>query len=324
MEMLANLAQVRQFIEYLDFVGLDHRALLNRPIDMRANSGARDQRISAQIIVELMDAAARAAGKKHFALEFVEWLNPHKLGVLGLIGDHCSSLQERTELESNYLYLENSAITTQLRMDEQEVAIAFNVLPNIAPDSFQFLLGLSALNLKITRQILGQNWSPLRMEIAGVHSAEEARLFRQLLRCEVRLGSDEFALIVRPEDYGRRTRPANREFLSFIVDHLRASALDWPQDLETLVAQFILLDLPGKAPSLGQIAMRLAITERSLQRKLKARGTSFGAILRQVRSDIIRKRLKASTRPSLNHLAYITGFAEPSAVCRFMRGIEVF
>lgn len=322
MEMLANLSQVRQFVEYLDFVGMDYRSLGCRYINVAASPVARDQRVSARVIVELMDAAAQAAQKKHFALEFVEWLNPRKLGVLGLIGDHCSSLEERINLERNYLYLENSAVTMQLRMNEHEAAIAFSLLPNIAPNPFQFLLGLTALNLKVTRLILGDDWSPLRLEIPGTHSAAEARLLRQHLRCELRCGSNDYAMIVRQEDFQRRTRPANREFLSFIEDHLRASAQDWPQDLETLVAQLILLDLPGKAPSLGQIAMRLAVTERSLQRKLKARGTSFGTILRKVRTDIISERLKAPTRPSLSHLAYITGFAEPSAVCRFMRGIE--
>ncbi len=319
MEMLANPAQVRQFIEYLDHIGMDYRTLGCGYVEVGQRAGGEEARISAHLIVDLMDAAARIAQKPHFALEFVEWLNPRKLGVLGLIGDHCSSLEERHLIEQRYLYLENSAVLFQKEVGDNEVKLLFDVLPALAARSFQFLLGLHALNLKISRILLGEAWAPIRLDLPEPATAAQARIFRKFLRCEVRFGAERFALVLRETDYRRRARTPNPEFLSFIETHLSALAQNWTPEFEAVVANLIRVELPGNVPTLKQVANRLAMTDRALQRKLKARGTKFGIVLRDVRAEIVKSQLAKNPKTSLNYLAYCIGYSEPSAVCRFIR-----
>lgn len=74
----------------------------------------------------------------------------------------------------------------------------------------------------------------------------------------------------------------------------------------------ILLDqLAGGTPQLGKVASLLHITERQLQRKLKAQDTSFGVILDQVRSDLALRYLQ-DPRLTMVEIALSLGFNDQS------------
>lgn len=63
------------------------------------------------------------------------------------------------------------------------------------------------------------------------------------------------------------------------------------------------------------VARRLAISERTLQRRLADEGTDFSTLLDEVRRSIAQQQL-GSDRTSLKNLSYKLGFADPSAFHR--------
>lgn len=88
--------------------------------------------------------------------------------------------------------------------------------------------------------------------------------------------------------------------------------------LEDQVAQLVASNLAGRAPILGRIAELLAMSPRTLQRQLAARGTDYRAALEAVRVQIASAVLDAPRPPRLAKLAYDLGFSESSAACRFL------
>lgn len=319
MELLADATQASQFLNYLDHVGIDHRTLGVGYVDPKIRSSTRTARVSVNLAIDLMEAAAAKTNKPHFALEFVDWLNPRSLGVLSLICDHCSTLEERIHIERRYLHLANEALFYDVLHDDEEVTFACDILPLLRARSSQFMIGLMALSLKISRIQLGEGWSPTRLDLRVPGSDSLRRTFKRMLRCDVRFGVERNALVVRRADYERQVRTPNPEFLQFIEDYLESLAQSRPREIETLVAQLISAELPGCAPTLVQVASRLAMTGRTLQRKLKERGTTFGAILSNVRTEIARSHLAQTPRTSLGYLAHCLGYSEPSAASRFLK-----
>ena len=74
----------------------------------------------------------------------------------------------------------------------------------------------------------------------------------------------------------------------------------------------ILLDqLAGGTPQLGKVAALLNITERQMQRKLKAVGTSFGELLDQVRLDLALRYLQ-DPRMTMVDISLSLGFHDQS------------
>lgn len=323
MELLADATQASQFLNYLDHVGINHRALGVGYVDPKIRKSTRAARVSVNLAIDLMEAAAVHTNKPHFALEFVDWLNPRSLGVLSLICDHCSTLDERIQIERRYLHLANEALFYDVLHDDEEVMFVCDILPLLRARSSQFMIGLMALSLKISRIQLGEGWSPVRLDLNVAGSETQRKTFRKILRCDVRFGAERNALIIRREDYERQVRTPNPDFIRFIEDYFEVLSKNRPREIETLVAQLISAELPGGAPNLVQVASRLAMTGRTLQRKLKERGTTFGAILGSVRAEIAESLLAQTPRPSLGHLAYCLGYSEPSAASRFIKGREL-
>jgi AraC-like DNA-binding protein len=63
--------------------------------------------------------------------------------------------------------------------------------------------------------------------------------------------------------------------------------------------------------TLTQVARRLHLSERSLQRRLEAEGTRFAQLVDEVRRELALRYI-ADERLALGEVAYLLGFAEPS------------
>jgi AraC-like DNA-binding protein len=89
---------------------------------------------------------------------------------------------------------------------------------------------------------------------------------------------------------------------------IRLESTDRPAGLiQTL--QALVLDLEHGPASLGDIANRLALSERTLRRRLRALGTSYNNILQDVRSSTAQGWLRDSTL-TIESIAWRLGYTE--------------
>ena len=81
------------------------------------------------------------------------------------------------------------------------------------------------------------------------------------------------------------------------------------------VRAIIIHKLPDGEPGRDEIAEKLCISERTLQRQLLSEGTTFQQLLDQTRRELAGRYLR-QPKLSLAEAAYLLGFAEPSAFSR--------
>ncbi len=91
-----------------------------------------------------------------------------------------------------------------------------------------------------------------------------------------------------------------------------------PANLSGRVRQALVDGLPGGQVSAGQIARALAVSKRSLQRRLKEEGASFKTILEDTRRAIALNYLQNSDM-SVHEIALLLGFRDPSSFFRAFR-----
>lgn len=318
MELIANATPVRQFLAYLDHIGLDERKLRVGHIDPRLRKSSAPLRVSARLIIELMEAASEKAGLPDLGLNYADWMNPRGFDAIGLLWEQSSSLSEWYELAQRYIHLENNALRYDCAREAEEVALIHGVLPMLRSRSTQFMNAFLALTVRVCRVLFGANWRPLRVEFSSERPVSVAA-YRQFFRCDLLFGESRSAVIVSPDDFERQLPHANAEMLSFIRSHLEQESLHWSTNVEDQVTQIILSEIAGKAPTLTAVAAQLAISPRTLQRRLEQRGTEFGSILKAVRKEIIADRLAQKQHTPLAQLAFELGFSEASAASRFIR-----
>ena len=83
----------------------------------------------------------------------------------------------------------------------------------------------------------------------------------------------------------------------------------------TEVSRFIAEELQGGEPSLSNIARRMAMSQRTLQRRLELERTSFADLLDTTRRHFAQAYLKEPNL-ALTEIAYLLGFSEQSAFTR--------
>ena len=113
----------------------------------------------------------------------------------------------------------------------------------------------------------------------------------------------------------RRPLPDADPGLSRIVtahaEQLLAARAPAEPGLAEQVRQIVAQGLAEGPPPLRQVAQRLHLSERSLQRRLEAEGQRFAGLVDEVRRELAQRYI-ADRRLALGEVAYLLGFAEPS------------
>ncbi|MEM7157065.1 MAG: AraC family transcriptional regulator ligand-binding domain-containing protein [Myxococcota bacterium] len=95
----------------------------------------------------------------------------------------------------------------------------------------------------------------------------------------------------------------------------RLADLDEEASFEQRVRSALLEALPGGESSMEEIARTLAVSKRTLQRRLRDEATTFQAVLNATREDLARHYL-SQTKLSGAEISYLLGFEDPNSFFR--------
>jgi AraC-like DNA-binding protein len=111
---------------------------------------------------------------------------------------------------------------------------------------------------------------------------------------------------------------ANPELLATFDKEIAERLNSDPQSLVDKVRHEFRLRLGTDVPDLPSVARNLNMSDRALQRDLRASGTSFREILDDFRKDLALHYLKNKST-SIAELSFFLGFSEPSVFHRSFR-----
>lgn len=199
-------------------------------------------------------------------------------------GDTVWWTHHRQEPERPGLYLSNEgALATYVALCREATS------PDFAPDAVWF-----------------------RHDAVGSAKAAEDHF-----QCPVHFGSEVDALIVRAEVIDRPNRIGDESIWRFLSAQLEETVQQdsKTQPLDRTVVGHVADALSDGPPSIAEIAATLAMSPRTLQRRLAAQGCTFQDLVEKARHELS-TRLLADTHYSLAEIAFLTGFSEQSAFSR--------
>ncbi|WP_027859637.1 AraC family transcriptional regulator [Marinobacterium jannaschii] len=134
--------------------------------------------------------------------------------------------------------------------------------------------------------------------------------------CQPTLGA-QVSIAFSAADASRPFLTANRSMWSFFEDKLNRQLADLDSNASTVarVRAVLMEALPGGEAGIETVASALAISKRTLQRKLTAEDSSFQAVLGEVRAELADHYLE-QTRMSLGEIAFMLGFQEANSFIR--------
>jgi AraC-like DNA-binding protein len=268
--------------------------------------------LAADDYVRLLDAGARLARDPHFGLHVGERVRPGTYSVHGLVLLACRDVGQALEQTLRFEQLAHDLGRSQLALDG---ATAQYEWTSHFPQASRHLAESVFAGIRVFGNWLaGGQLPPAQVSFAHPSAAglgEYERVFGALPRFGAPANTARFdarvlALPVRNADVA--LYPVLRQHAERLLSERAPQA----PAIALRVREAVVRDLAGGRVRLAPIAEELALTPRTLQRKLAESGTSFQQVLDETRFALATGYLRQHGLP-LADIASLLGYQEQSA-----------
>ncbi len=301
-------------LKIIESYGIDPARLLkNLDIDPKLIEDP-SARFSYAKIDQLWLDAVTIAGDPCFGLRAAKYWHPSQMGALGYAWLASSSMHTALNRFSRYMAILTEGATLDISETEQQLCVQLNykaisMQQPTRTDSFMAML------LAMCRANCGENFHPVSVSFTHEEPADSSE-FYALFECPIHFNAadNRFCLSKQlADEHLISSNPRLAQLSDQIIIETLAQ-LDKSHVIEQVKAE-ILHQLPSGIVSDASVAKALLTTSRSLQRKLHKEGTTFKAILNELRSELATSYLQDS-HFSLLEVAFMLGFAEYSSFSR--------
>lgn len=253
-------------------------------------------------------------GCQHFALLVGQRTRLSHLGLPGQLIRHSPTLGAAIRTFAVYQHL-NSQGMAKFLLEKDGLAIVGCVVYQKGTEHVDQIYDLDlAATLSVMRELCGARWSPERVLFSHAKPTDVG-LYRRFFQAPCRFDSERSALLFPAPVLEQRLAGADSGQLRILEAQARARddfslVFRLRRTLRTL--------LVAQAASGDEVAKLLSMHRRTLNRRLKAEGTTFQELLDEVRFEAACQLLDTARIP-ITEIAASLGYAEPSAFSRAFR-----
>lgn len=275
--------------------------------------GDAEARMPLAVEERLWNRAAELTGDPLFGLHAAAAIRPGAFDVLDYAMRTAPDLRTALQRLARYNRLVHDLATFEVIPDGAAVRIEHRFDGIGARPCRQAAEFTLASLVVVASQISVQPVQALAVEFAHP-AAGEAAVYREVFGAMPRFDAPVSCLTLAA-DLLDRAVPAADPALSRIVtahaEQLLAAHAPVHEGIAAQVRRQLAEGMANGPMTLKQIAHRLHLSERSLQRRLDDEGTRFADLVDEVRRELALRYI-ADERLALGEVAYLLGFAEPS------------
>jgi AraC-like DNA-binding protein len=307
---LVRAADLLAFANAFAPLGYDPQALLES-IDLGAlDADDPDARVPCEVYAAIVGSALRRRFTPNLALRVAMNTPKGAYALLDYLVLTCDDVAASARQLARYLRIVGTPV--ELAIDDSASPVHVRLLGG---DGFasEFTVSLMVLHLRreTTRRLEG-----LRVHLA--HRPDDREEFVRALECEVIADAGWTGLTLPAEAWSvplTRRDPALRGMLERHADVVMTKR---PPDgsIASRVRAVLASDVVGEPDTrFGVVSRRLAMSRRTLQRRLAAEGIAFQDLLDEWRRDTASRHL-ANPSVGICDVAYLLGYSEPAAFHR--------
>lgn len=307
----------------MDACGIDtDEAFIQCGIDPNAVKDP-EARIGTQRFVDLLDYCNKLRDSGDFSIQVGRYFHPGMFHALGYAMMTSSTLKDALARIVTYKRVVSNACT--LELDETSDHLVLKMMVSTFDTTGRKVLSRAstetfmAIVVQFTRELLGINFNPQRLILGYDKPLEYSGYLTDFFNCPVefsdgdsyiffeKVQAEEYLIVANPMINGIHEKMLT-DFLSRIDRH----------DLTYVIKNKIYEILPLGAPSQQEIAEKLGMSLRNLQRKLQEQDTCYKTILEDTRKSLTLDYIKQA-HLSLSEIGYLVGF---SSVGNFNRAFK--
>jgi AraC-like DNA-binding protein len=285
----------------------------------RADLADPEARVSYAALLRLIERGAALADDSGFGLRLGSSRDLHDGGLIAYVVLNSSTLMDALENLRRYFRVVGEGEEFEIERGGPHVTLRFRETDPRQRGLRHNSDYIAALLVRACRDLTRRRISPLRAEF--IHRRPNARIaYADLLGCPVRFDADWDALVWPAETMQLKVVDADDRLLRALQGACRRILGPVPkkQDLVRDVRELIVDRLAKGGASFDDIARELGMSDKTLERRLAERDTSFSKLLDDIRCDLA-KRYLVDTDSHLGQLAYLLGYSEPAVLVRAFR-----
>ena len=244
----------------------------------------------------------------HFGLLAGQAWRLQDLGLLGELMRHAPTVGDALRTMVAYQQLNGlggAPVLLELGDTVQLGYVVYQASPGPLDTAFDTAL---AVGLQLMRELCGPRWHPRWAELPCAALAE-AEVYARHFGCPVRFDAEAAAFVFGASTMSRTLEGADpRRWQALHAGLARQAGPQLAPNLYRTVRSL----LAQGAVNRQATAQQLALHRRTFNRRLQAQGTSFRAILDEVRHEAARQLLRDTTLPVID-VAAALGYAEASS-----------
>jgi AraC-like DNA-binding protein len=262
----------------------------------------------------LLEIAADQLNDECFGLHFSKTVDIRDVGPLGYLGLASKTVEEGLINLCRYLRVFSEAFQIELKITKDTGTLHIVPQDPIHAHHRQAVEFAFCLVLHAYRQLTAKRISPTAVHFLH-HRRSQLSTFAKYFGCPVKFNRNEGQIVFSRKTLATQIRSSDDRLLRILRAHADDLLRSRPEQREELVGRIerrLSEPLPTGQGRAKIIATELGMSERTLMRRLSEHHTSFAAVVDRLRQGLA-KRYLAQPKLSFTHIAFLLGYATPSA-----------
>ncbi len=308
---------IADLTEYASMQGVDAGGLVRAPLAWQQQS-----HVSYAVMVHALTFLEQELNDVHLGLHIGEQLSLKATAPVDDIMLNSQTLEDSINNAIEYSKVISDALTCSLQKTDQHFAVIYEENPNWRVQqqhARRQVLDMALLsNVKSLAAYTNYRYYPVEVQLSYEKPKTLTEHYR-LFNCRLKFNQARAAIIYDRRIMDRHAQPIQRGLLEELKEKVAAEIQQLPAENELIykLKKCILHHKPARLP-IGQAARVLALSTRTLQRKLLALQTTFKKIEAGLLLKLAQTYLEEGQK-SIEEISYLLGFSETSAFSRFFK-----
>jgi AraC-like DNA-binding protein len=268
--------------------------------------------------VRLWHAVAARQRDPTFGLRLGTTTRAREFGLVGYTLAYSPTVGAALQRLTRYDRILSDTLVVELEAQDAVTWVRVAVEPALHAFRPAVDFRLAAL-LAVCREIAAAPIVPLAVQLPYRRPAD-VRAYERFYGAPLAFGALTTAFLLRNADLARPVIASDATltgYLDRLAEHSLA-ALGGEATLRARVRRVLWVELSAGVPSLAGVGRLVGLSPRTLQRRLRAEGTTLTAVLTQLRHDLAGPLLRDG-RLAVAEVAFLLGYEDPSAFHRAFR-----
>ncbi len=275
-----------------------------------------DARVRLEQVEALWRTAYQLSGDPDLALHAIEVLPFGAYRVIDFLASSAPTIGAALAKVADYFPIINAVVRLHYEVGDRQVTYTLDAPSRPSTITRPYAeYTLAAVFLR-TRTATNQRFPLARIDFSHPRP-DDIREHERIFECPVRFDAGACQLVIPREVWDMPRTGGDPALFSVLETHARMllTQVPSPDDIVARVRQAIEVELRGGNPKLESIARQLAMSPRTLQRRLRDEGVVFNDLLDTLRFRAAKSYL-AQHDIAGTEVAFLLGFAEQSSLNR--------